>query len=200
MNRYPVFTVSYGDVEPGAKVEPYAFSKHAQVPAIVVGEGKTKGAIEVILTGYFRKCKDICGTVMVHHVTIRDLYNKVTLTPYIEKEDLEYTHCVVVLPTPIGYNGLNYHTGKQGEDGDYTQFPGIVLAHGKAGNPVNKDPQKDMGIGDQYIALIPANQVFVTHYINEQGDMWGFATEHFYCFNGKTLVSWTMDQCDIVEY
>jgi len=93
-----------------------------------------------------------------------------------------------VLRTHIGFRGSNYHTGDwDPEKEDYLPFPGEVIAWGR----IAQGDAGRMGSGEQLLAVIPKGVVFRTAYT---GRLYGEPEEHFWCFDGETILSLTRDE------
>ena len=74
----------------------------------------------------------------------------------------------------------------------YAEFPGEILI-GRAPSP--KGTAGRMGSGSQIIAVVPAGVVFRTIY---SGRLYGEAAAHYMEFDGKTIISMTCKERNLV--
>lgn len=186
---YKVFTVESGQVESGAKVESFAFRNgEIVIPAIVVGEegrGRKLGVLPVAGA----KAGAVAMAAAVGET--RSGKPKLIATGPVARSDEK---AIVVFRTMIGYRGDNAHTGDYSGDGydSFLDFPGEILSEGV----IAQGGAGYAGSGQQLVAVVPKGVVFRTAY---GGRLYGSPDEHFYQFDGESIVALTADERDVAD-
>lgn len=213
---YKIFTIKSGEVEQGAVVEKFTISEDVTIPAILVGErgrGRSLAVLPVQLSPEQYSEWRETESVRIFHAGIGVTRSGRAKLIVNSTTDIDTGKIICVFYTKIGFRGSNYHTGDQiyqckdcglsesslghidicpkcssrSFQQTYDIFPGEILvkgiiAQGAAGR---------MGSGEQLVSVIPKDKVFRTAY---SGRLYGADDEHFYLWNGETLISVTREQ------
>lgn len=193
-----IFTIQNGTILSGAIVETYvAKGSRVDILAILVGEegqGCHLGILPVDpLPSTFDEWKNR-GKSRIYHARISQTFSgePILLETRDNTDDDNYAICV--FRTKIGFQGTNFHTGDQIgrkiqedilERGElyhiFADFPGKILCSGT----ISQGEAGKMGSGDQFVAIVPANQVFRTSYC---GYLYDTSSEYYYIFRNGNVV------------
>lgn len=108
-----IFTVSAGAAKTGAVVETFSLTSGAKIPAIMVGEegrGRKLGVLPVSLSPESQELWDSGERVTVSSALVEETAaGRPKLKETAAEQDSDTNHCLVVMKTPIGFRGSNYH-------------------------------------------------------------------------------------------
>jgi hypothetical protein len=168
---YPIFTLSAGQIEPGADVEIHRLKNGDQIPAILVGMRGPRCVLGVVPV----KGDLLRAGSRIYGAEIGKTYNgnpRLIEAP----RHRDPNAAVVVLRTPLGLHGGNAHTGDR--------IPNSYNYLGMPGEPLTRGVVADgKAWGEQWIYLVPRGVVFRTAYSGGYGG----ALSHYYVFDGRDV-------------
>lgn len=187
-----IFTLSAGQITPGAMVKEFGLTGGAKIDAILCGQrgrGRNLGVLPVTLLGDRDKDSPFTNTIVTETRSGRPKLIEV-------RSPDTGDHVLVVMMTQPGFRGSCGQAGDieprdPGLTGDdrhkHKSFPGHILvtgwtAQGTAGR---------MGGGPQIVTIIPRAAVFCE---KRSGRLYGSPSVHYYVWTGEKMLTATHEE------
>lgn len=142
-----IFTVSAGAAKTGAVVETYTLTSGAKIPAIMVGEegrGRKLGVLPVSLSPKSQELWDSGERVVISSAVVEETAaGRPKLKEVTEDQDSDNARCLVVMKTPIGFRGSNYHGARimwELHSSPYWKVKGISTVRARFRAELARDP------------------------------------------------------------